>query len=113
MRPVHDVILCFNLEERLGDDYNNTATCEPIESINAWLKQVHGGGLDELSKHVSSGGETMQGYVYGGAFYFMDVEAFVRAVFSQKWKKPEAVQLFIKDQEPNVFTIHTAKRIPV
>ena len=106
MSWVTDVLLSVNLEERFDDDFNELETCEALDHINAWLEQHEHGKLDELSIHVESGGKAMQCHVYGGAFNFLKIEEFVSVVLSQNWKHPESVQLFTKDEEEDVFTVH-------
>ena len=106
MSWVTDVLVTFNLQERFDDDFNLQDSCESLDNINAWLKQNELGELDELSKHVSSGGKGMQCYVYGGAFNFMQVEEFIALVLSQPWKMPASVMLLTKDEEEEAFTLH-------
>jgi hypothetical protein len=105
MSWVTDVPLCIALDERLDDDFQIQNTCGPIEALNGWLEEQDLGALDELSTHVVSGGKAMQSFVYGGAFNHMDLPAFREAVFSQPWVAPKRVQLLMKDEEEEVFSL--------
>jgi hypothetical protein len=106
MSWVTDVLLTFNLEEIMDDDFNELESCEALDSINAWLEQREEGKMDELSTHVKSGGKALQCHLYGGAFNFMEVDEFIRLVLSQPWKRPDSVMLLTKDEEQDVFTVH-------
>jgi len=107
MSWVTDVILCLSVEERFQDHSDFSESCESLDKINAWLGEHEQGKLDELSEHVVSGGKAMQAFVYGGAFNFLDVEDFIKVVLSQEWKMPQAVQLLVKKEEDEAFTMHT------
>jgi hypothetical protein len=100
-------VLIVNFEERWDDDINKTLpSCKALDNINDWLRHGDFGKLDELSKHVTSGGKNMPCHLYGGAFNFLKIDEFVSLVLSQDWKVPESVMLLIKDEEEDVFTVN-------
>ncbi|MEZ5441587.1 MAG: hypothetical protein R3F15_08890 [Lysobacterales bacterium] len=45
--------------------------------------------------------------VYGGAFNYLDVEAFKRFVLSRRWQMPESVLLLLSDEEDDGFSVFT------
>src|SRR4051812_24923201 len=106
MSWVTDVLLTFNLEERMDDDFNELESCQALDNINSWLDEHEQGKLDDLSTHVGSGGKAMQCHVYGGAFNFMEIDEFIGLVLSQPWKRPESVTLLTKDEEQDAFVVH-------
>ncbi|HZR17360.1 MAG TPA: hypothetical protein VFE51_08535 [Verrucomicrobiae bacterium] len=106
MSWVTDVILCINLEEKFRDDADYSESCEPVDSTNRWLTDHEHGKLDQISEAVVSSGKAMQCFVYGGAFNFLDADEFIKLVLSQEWKMPEAVQLLIKNEEEDAFTMY-------
>lgn len=106
MSWVTDVLLCVNLEEKIDEDSNLSESCEALDNIKSWLEQHEMGKLDNLSKHVVSGGKAMQCCVYGGAFDHLAITEFIAIVKAQQWKMPESLMLLTKDEEQEEFSIH-------
>lgn len=103
MSWVSDVLICLNLEERFDNEMNVLPSCKPVDEINRWLEERELGQLAELSTHMSTGGKAAQCYVYGGSFSFLKIDEFREFVFSRSWAMPDAVQLFINDEEDDMF----------
>jgi hypothetical protein len=111
MSWVTDVLLLFSLEEVY--EVNEAAeTCEETESealtgVNAWLHEQGYGRLVNLGEHASRAGDrAMQAEVYGGAFNFLDVPAFIGCVQEQKWRSPGNVQLLLQEEQERRFTLY-------
>jgi hypothetical protein len=106
MSWVTDVILIFSLEEEYDDDEEFLDSVPALDNINAWLEENGYGILVDIGE-FAGGGKAMQTNVYGGAFNFLKIDAFIKLVKAQPWREPENVQLLIQDEEESRFTLHT------
>lgn len=78
-----------------------------IDSVNEFLRKTEGGGSGEfveVSQHAG-GAKYMECRVYVSAFNQADTDVIVRAVGQAPWRDKEIVQLFIKEQEHNLFQL--------
>jgi hypothetical protein len=78
-----------------------------IDSVNKFLRESEGGGSGEfvdVSRHAG-GTKHMECRVYVSAFNHADTNVIVRAVDQAPWQHREMVQLFIKEQEQDVFQL--------
>jgi hypothetical protein len=77
-----------------------------IDSVNKFLRQmgVGGGEFREVTEHAG-GTKHMECRVYLSAFNYADTDAIVRAVDQAPWEDKKAVQLFVKEQEQEVFLL--------
>ena len=105
MSWVADVVLTFSLAEIFDEDEIHLENVAALDTINAWLEGRHGAQLLEISDKAG-GNQPMQSSVYGGAFNMLKIEEFVQLVKSQPWVEPENVQLLIKDEQEERFTIY-------
>lgn len=62
------------------------------------------GDIWQSDPPVYGGHKCMERPLYGAAFNYVEVKRFIEAVRSASWKEPEYVQVFICDQEDDVFT---------
>ena len=74
----------------------------PLENINQWLN-LEGGALTDLT--LGSGGAGLNANLFGGGFKHFDIESFIGIVASQEWQCRDDVQLFIKDEEAQTWTL--------
>ena len=111
MSWVTDVLILLNLEEVYHVDEEQD-TCEYVESealagVNAWLREQGYGQLVKLDRHAFAAGErAMQAEVHGGAFNYLDIPAFVACVQQQRWRASAYVQLLLKDEQEQRFTVY-------
>jgi hypothetical protein len=78
-----------------------------IDSVNGFLRETQGGGSGEfveVSQHAG-GTKHMECRVYVSAFNHADTDVVVRAVEQAPWQDKEMVQLFIKEQEEDLFQL--------
>jgi hypothetical protein len=100
MSYITDVLLLF---PSYGvDDDNGVA----LDNINSWIKENSTGILKNLNMHAG-GSKSMQACVYGGAFNYLKVDKFIQVVKNQSWENREHVQLLLKNEEEDHFTMHT------
>jgi len=102
-------MLSFGSEEYWteGED-EPQENCQALDNINAWLiadevKQY--GLLTDLTACATGNGVGMRANLYGGGFKRFDIEQFVGVIKKQEWHDPSNVQLFIKSEEDEKFTL--------
>jgi hypothetical protein len=81
---------------------------ELVREINQWLNDHGHGAFGEMitAGNVAGGDKGFEATVYVGAFNHLDVLDFIDFVRKRPWRSPEAVQLFVKCQEENKFTVY-------
>lgn len=62
--------------------------------------------MNEISE-AFGGTKHPQVPVYAAGFNYLDIRKFIEHVRSISWERPDRVQIFIKDEEDDVFTVHT------
>jgi hypothetical protein len=79
-----------------------------IDSVNRFLRQmeVGGGEFREVTEHAG-GTKHMEGRVYLSAFNHADADFIARAVDQAPWADKKTVQLFVKEQEQEVFFLRS------
>lgn len=92
MSYVADVVLLTFLED------------EGMNDVQAWLTANDWPQLVEISDHAG-GNKAMSCDVWAAAINYFDIEAFAAAVSAAKWEWPESVQLFVKGEEDDNFTL--------
>jgi len=78
-----------------------------INSVNNFLRQTEGGGGGEFIEvtHHAGGTKHMECRVYLSAFNHADMEVILRAVDQAPWREKDVVQVFVKEQEEDVFLL--------
>jgi hypothetical protein len=81
---------------------------ELVREINQWLdKHDHGPFGEEITAgNVAGGDKGFEANVYVGAFNYLVLSEFVDFVLTRPWQSPESVQLFVKCQEEDKFTVY-------
>ena len=109
MSWVWTVMVSFS-DEELWEEGEEEArdNCEALDNINAWLeadevKQY--GPLTDLTACASGNEVGMSAYLYGGGFKHFDIEGFLEIVKNQSWHDPDNLQVFIKGEEDQNFTV--------
>ena len=103
---VIDVLLLFSLDEVYDDECEELEEVIPLNSINAWLAEYRFSSLIHLDQYINTG-KAMNACVYGGAYNSLKFDEFIEVVTKQPWKEPQNVQLLIKDEPDDRFTLHT------
>ncbi len=78
--------------------------CESLDNVNAWLEADKIRNYGPLTA-LSSCAVDMSANLYGGGFKHFDIEGFLQIVKSQNWHDPDNLQVFIKDEEDQKFTV--------
>lgn len=104
MSYVTNVVLLFSLME-YDTETAGVRQYPIVQMLNkSAVDGMHSGALVRVSQY-GAGIKVMEAVVYVGAFNFLDVDAFKRAVWALPWEEPESVQLLIKDQDDERFTL--------
>jgi hypothetical protein len=105
-------MLSFSDEELWEDDEDEPReTCEPLERINAWIPH---GRLVSLTgpTYADKVGYGMAANLYGGGFNHLDIEGLIATVKSQDWKERADVQLWVKGEWEQSFTLVPLWKLP-
>jgi hypothetical protein len=102
MSWVTDVVLFYSAwEQEVGE----ISPC--LSGINNWLAENEQVPLLDFAVCANTGDRKfMQAEVWGGAFNHLDIEDFLECVKEQPWHKPERVQVMVKDEEEDTFTLY-------
>lgn len=81
---------------------------KPIKAINEWLEDHGKGsfGFIPPAAHCVGGHKALEVDLFLGAFNHLPLDKFLEAVFSQNWEYPANVQVFVKEQEDDKFTVY-------
>ena len=100
MSVVTNVILTAHVGPQDGSD-------PEIDTVNNFLQEANGGGYGkfiEVSNHAG-GTKYMECRVYLSAFNHADTETILKAVDQAPWRDKEMVQVFVKEQEEDLFRL--------
>jgi hypothetical protein len=79
-----------------------------IESVNRFLRNAEGGGRGgefvDVTKHAG-GYKHMEARVFLSAFDHADTNVILKAVDQAPWRDREMVQVFVKEQEEEIFVL--------
>lgn len=103
MSYVHNVILVSGCGEYVEQD-NGPDRYPAVEFIDAWLAENHRGGTLAYVGDRSNGGKALECEVWVGGFNYLDVQGLIEVVRAAPWDNPDCVQLFVKEQEDDLFT---------
>src|SRR6266699_4492646 len=100
MSRVTNVILTAHVGLQDGSD-------PEIASVNKFLKEADDGGYGEFVEVSEHGGGTkyMECRVYLSAFNHVNTETIFRAIDQAPWRDKEMVQVFVKEQEEDLFRL--------
>ena len=98
MSHVTNIILTLSLSEGIDDD-----TCYPwVDVLNQWLTDRGKGELHRVDD-AAGGNKAMEAAVFMGAFNYLDIPEFIKAVYASDWEDRDGLSLFIKVQEADRF----------
>ena len=99
MSQVTNVILTAHVGLTHGSD-------PEIDSVNKFLREKEDGYGQFVEVSEQAGGtKHMECRVYLSAFNHAETEAILRAVDQAPWRDKEMVQVFVKEQEEDVFRL--------
>jgi len=115
MSYVWTIMLSFGNEEYWTEgEEEPQEQCQALENINAWLTADEArkyGPLIDLTTCATGNNVGMSANLYGGGFKRMNIEKLVEVIKNQKWHDPASVQLFIKGEEEEKFTLLTLEEL--
>lgn len=90
---------------RVADIILLTFIDEPsVAKAQQWLADNKWPQLVEISGHAG-GNKAMQCEVWAAAINYFDIDAFAKVIASIEWESPEFVQLLVKDEHEERFTL--------
>ena len=100
MSMVTNILLSFSLIEvdvtTTGrDDY---ASCTPLNALQRFLDDQPLQQIDYMS-----GKKCLEAELWVAAVNYLNTEEFIEGVRSAPWRVPDSVQLFIKEQDDEIF----------
>lgn len=105
MSYVTNVLLSFSITE----DYDTDATGEDIYhvmmTINAWLTDHGYGAFGQNADHVAGGHKHLEMPLYVAGFNYFVLSDFLTMLRALPWREPDAVQVFVKEQDESKFTM--------
>jgi hypothetical protein len=80
---------------------------DEIEAVNRFLRETDGSGHGQFVDVTPHGGGTkhMECRVYLSAFNHADTQVILRAIDQAPWRDKEMVQVFVKEQEEELFRL--------
>jgi hypothetical protein len=105
MSHVADIIFTTAIEDGAETDGAHPNT----DKLSAYIEKNHSGAtLVKVDSHAG-GSKAMQCDVFMAAINYMDIDAFVAWFQGIEWEYPESVQLLIKDEHEDLFTVYVPK----
>lgn len=106
MSSVTDIILVTGIDDGAIRD----AAQPNADKLNAWLNEfmvcpVNGGALVKVDR-LARGDKAMQCDVFITAINYLDHEEFLAAFHAIQWASPECVQLMMKGEHDDLFTVY-------
>ena len=101
MSNVTNIILTFGICEDEVDEDKYIL----METVNNWLAEQGHPPFGEDADICSGGSKHLECPLYIAAFKNFPTETFLGLVFGLPWDEPENVQVFIKDEEDERFTL--------
>ena len=115
MSWVTNVVLFYSTGEEFIDvaveddkeDIQDVGISACLTKINVWLSQQGWVELVNIGDCVSGRERhSFECSIWGAAFNHLDIEAFLKCVKCQDWQEPDNVQVMVKDQEEERFTVY-------
>ena len=75
-------------------------------TLGTYLQSMNRCTLNQVDSH-SGGDKHMEADVYLSAVNGLDVDTFLDVFYSIRWLSPEAVQLMIKEEHDEAFTLYS------
>lgn len=98
MSVVTNIILSVGA---LDGDFPDRGACETLEAVNQFFHPRPG----LLPLRVAGGWKAFEADVFTGAFNYLDLPAFMAHLRSVEWREPDLVQVFVMEQEDELFRL--------
>jgi hypothetical protein len=82
-----------------------------IKDVQLWLSRAGAGSLKQIDG-FSGGTKAVEHEIWAGAYNWLDIPEFIKAVKSASWMYPSDVQLLIKEEGDDLFSLR-AGTMPV
>ena len=105
MSHVTDIIL----STMLGDGDAKELRYPNAGMLSEYLKKNYDGYELVKVDGLAGGGKAMQCDLFIAAINHLNIPQFLEAFFSIEWEAPEYVQLMLKDEHDDRFTVYTPK----
>ena len=104
MSDISDIILTTAGYEEGRPDPNG----DPIAYLNAWLLETHHepNAFRQVNAHAG-GKRSMNNNVYLAGINHLDADGLLKAFRDAPWNEPECVQLMLKKEEDNLYTMYS------
>ncbi len=101
MSNVTDIILSTAIEDGASkqDEHPN------VDLLNAYIKKEHNWALIRVDQYAG-GGKKVQCDVFMAAINYLNIDEFVKHFHTISWECPECVQLMLKGEHDDKFTIY-------
>lgn len=108
MSRVADVIISCSLLEEFGGDDPDGRAVPALTILNGWLREKGKSAEQGLVRvdDYAGGFKAMQCVIAIGAFNYLDIGAFLKVAWSLNWGDPQGVQIMIKDEEDELFSVY-------
>ena len=105
MSHVTDIIFITAIEDGADAEAGHPNT----DKLSEYIAREHNNNkLLKVDEHAG-GNKAIQCDVFMAAINYMDIDTFIAWFHTIKWEYPESVQLLIKDEHDDQFTIHVPK----
>lgn len=105
MSKVTNVILIFSIMEDQPDDSKvHPVLAELNKSLDGAKHYVRFEPFDFPHDNASTGTKAMETNICLGGFNYLDLPHLITCVKAAPWKEPEHVQLFVMEDDDDVFT---------
>lgn len=101
MSRVTDIILITAIDDGASTDQEHPN----VDQLNDYLKSQHGGCSLVQVDHRAGGSKAMQCDVFMAAINYLDHGALLAHLEAISWETPECVQLMLKGEEEDRFSI--------
>ena len=102
MSNVTSIMLCFSPYE----EYDIDGTIIIANRINSWVKETMADNRVLVQASDKAGGDRVfQHFVYMGAFNYFPTDRFIEFLRQLEWISPEFVQIFVKEEDDEDFTM--------
>ena len=75
-----------------------------IKDLQLWLSENEMPALNQVDG-FAGGKRAFEAEIWVGAYNYLDIQEFTQAVLDAKWLYPDAVQLLIKQEADDVFSL--------
>lgn len=106
MSHVTDIILSTMIEDgaKRDDEHPN------VDELNQYLIEHYGGWVLVKVDENAGGGKAMQCDLFIAAINHLNIPEFLERFYEIAWEAPECVQLMLKDEHDERFSIHVPKK---